>query len=293
VAHRRAVPGQRHVLAPTAIRVLKKQDPALLRRHDLSSLKALFLAGEPLDEPTARWISEGIGKPIVDNYWQTETGWPIIATPRGVEALPSKFGSPGVASYGYDVRLFDEITGEEVGNNTKGVVAVVGPLPPGCMTTIWGDDERFVETYWHSVPGKTCVHHVSTGASATTTAISSSWAAPTTSSTWPDTGWERARSRNPSVRTRPWPKSRWWAIADALKGQVAIAFAVPRDPAAVASAALRAALQGEIFKQVDASWAPWRARPACTSSPPCPRRARASCCAGPSRRSARAATPAT
>jgi propionyl-CoA synthetase len=80
--------------APTAIRVLKKQDPAFLKKYDLSSLRLLFLAGEPLDEPTARWIAEGLGKPIIDNYWQTETGWPILAISRGIEALPSKFGSP-------------------------------------------------------------------------------------------------------------------------------------------------------------------------------------------------------
>jgi propionyl-CoA synthetase len=237
--------------APTAIRVLKKQDPALLRRHNLSSLKALFLAGEPLDEPTARWISEGIGKPIVDNYWQTETGWPIIATPRGIEALPSKFGSPGVASYGYDVRLYDEISGAEVGNNTKGVVAVVGPLPPGCMTTIWGDDQRFVDTYWHSVPGKTVYSTFDWGIR-------------------DNDGYFFILGRTDDVinvaghrlGTREIEESvsshaavaevAVVGIADALKGQVAIAFAVPRDPAAVASAALRAALQGEIFKQVDA-----------------------------------------
>ncbi len=140
--------------SPTAVRVLKKQDPALLTKYDLSSLKLLFLAGEPLDEPTARWISEGIGKPIIDNYWQTETGWPILAIPRGVQALPSKFGSPGVPSAGYDVKIFSEVDGSEVGNNEKGVVAIEGPLPPGCMSTVWGDDERFVKTYWKSVPNR-------------------------------------------------------------------------------------------------------------------------------------------
>ncbi|MCM2310527.1 MAG: propionate--CoA ligase [Steroidobacteraceae bacterium] len=140
--------------APTAIRVLKKQDPAFLRKYDLSSLRLLFLAGEPLDEPTARWISEGLGKPVVDNYWQTETGWPILAIQRGVEPLPGKFGSPGVPVYGYDVRLYDALSGAEVDSDTKGVVAIRGPLPPGCMTTVWGDDARFVSTYWKSVPGQ-------------------------------------------------------------------------------------------------------------------------------------------
>ena len=141
--------------APTAVRVLKKQDPDALKKHDLSSLKALFLAGEPLDEPTAQWISSSLGRPIIDNYWQTETGWPILAICNGVEAAPSKFGSPGKPVYGYDVKLFDENTGEELtGANQKGVVAIEGPLPPGCMQTVWRDDERFVSTYWKSIPGR-------------------------------------------------------------------------------------------------------------------------------------------
>ncbi|MEO7937411.1 MAG: AMP-binding protein, partial [Burkholderiaceae bacterium] len=141
--------------APTAIRVLKKQDPAFLTRYDLSSLRALFLAGEPLDEPTARWIASSLGKPIIDNYWQTETGWPILGLANGVEPAQSKFGSPGKAIYGYDVKLIDENSGEElVGAGQKGVVAIEGPLPPGCMQTIWRDDQRFVDTYWKSIPGK-------------------------------------------------------------------------------------------------------------------------------------------
>ena len=141
--------------APTAVRVLKKQDPDALKKHDLSSLKALFLAGEPLDEPTAQWISSSLGRPIIDNYWQTETGWPILAICNGVESAPSKFGSPGKPVYGYDVKLFDENTGEELtGANQKGVVAIEGPLPPGCMQTVWRDDERFVSTYWKSIPGR-------------------------------------------------------------------------------------------------------------------------------------------
>ena len=122
--------------APTAVRVLKKQDPAALKKHDLSSLRALFLAGEPLDETTAQWIAESLGRPIIDNYWQTETGWPILSLCNGVESAASKFGSPGKAVYGYDVKLIDENTGEELtGAGQKGVVAIEGPLPPGCMQT--------------------------------------------------------------------------------------------------------------------------------------------------------------
>ena len=111
--------------APTAARVLKKQDPVYLTKYDLSSLKALFLAGEPLDEPTATWIADAIKRPIIDNYWQTETGWPIMAICNGVEAAPTKYGSPGKAVYGYDVKLVDESTGEEITEaNKKGVIAV-------------------------------------------------------------------------------------------------------------------------------------------------------------------------
>ena len=141
--------------APTAVRVLKKQDPAFLKKYDLSSLRALFLAGEPLDEPTAAWISESLGRPIIDNYWQTETGWPILSLCNGVEPLPSKFGSPGLAVYGYNVKLVDESTGQEMTHSDeKGVVMIEGPLPPGCMQTVWQDDERFVKTYWTKLDGK-------------------------------------------------------------------------------------------------------------------------------------------
>ena len=141
--------------APTAVRVLKKQDPAFLKKYDLSSLKALFLAGEPLDEPTARWISDGLGVPIIDNYWQTESGWPILALANGVERQSSKFGSPGLPMYGFDVKLVHENTGEELTRpNEKGVVVIEGPTPPGFMQTVWGDDARYVKTYWETVPGR-------------------------------------------------------------------------------------------------------------------------------------------
>ena len=94
-------------------------------------------AGEPLDETTAKWIADALGKPIIDNYWQTESGWPILTIANGVQPMPSKFGSPGLAMYGYDVKLIDESTGETlIGANQKGVVAIEGPLPPGCMQTV-------------------------------------------------------------------------------------------------------------------------------------------------------------
>ncbi len=142
--------------SPTAVRVLKKQDPAALKAHDVSSLRGLFLAGEPLDEPTARWISDALGTPIIDNYWQTETGWPVMTVARGIDPpMRTRFGSPGKPLYGYDVKLFDEHTGEELTEpNRKGVVAIAGPTPPGFMQTVWRDDERFVKTYWQSIPGR-------------------------------------------------------------------------------------------------------------------------------------------
>jgi propionyl-CoA synthetase len=134
--------------SPTAIRVLKKQPPELMRRHDLSSLQILYLAGEPLDEPTSAWIAGELGVPVIDNYWQTETGWPILSIARGVDDRPTRLGSPGVPMPGYKVKVISEVTGEECGPNEKGVLAIEAPLPPGCMQTVYGDDQRFVKTYW-------------------------------------------------------------------------------------------------------------------------------------------------
>ena len=140
--------------APTAIRVLRKQPPEFMRRHDLSSLRALYLAGEPLDETTSQWIGDELGVPIIDNYWQTETGWPILSIAKGVEDMPTRLGSPGVPMYGYRVKLLNESSGEECAANEKGVLVIDGPLPPGCMQTVYGDDRRFVDTYWSTFPGK-------------------------------------------------------------------------------------------------------------------------------------------
>ncbi len=150
--------------SPTAIRVLKKQDPAFMKQHDLSSLRYLFLAGEPLDEPTARWVSDALGGvAIVDNYWQTESGWPILSAQPGVEDTPRKFGSPSFPAAGYDVRLLQDGTGEPVGAGEKGVLTIAPPLPPGCMSTVWGDDERFVKTYFKTFPGDLDVFDVRLG----------------------------------------------------------------------------------------------------------------------------------
>ena len=135
--------------SPTAIRVLKKQDARFLEEHDLSQLRYLFLAGEPLDEPTASWISHGLGgTAVIDNYWQTETGWPVLALMPGVELRPVKFGSPGLPTPGFDLRVIDESTGARVPPGTKGVLVIRPPLPPGCMTTVWNDDARFLSSYF-------------------------------------------------------------------------------------------------------------------------------------------------
>ncbi|WP_317201908.1 propionate--CoA ligase [Janthinobacterium sp.] len=138
--------------APTAIRVLRKQPPEFMRQYDLSSLKALYLAGEPLDETTSQWISSELNVPIIDNYWQTETGWPILSIAKGIDDQATRLGSPGVPMYGYKVKLLNENTGVECGANEKGVLVIDGPLPPGCMQTVYGDDARFVETYWSTFP---------------------------------------------------------------------------------------------------------------------------------------------
>ncbi|AKC85983.1 propionate--CoA ligase [Pseudoxanthomonas suwonensis] len=134
--------------SPTAVRVLKKQDPSWLQRYDLSRLQYLFLAGEPLDEPTAGWITGALGKTVIDNYWQTETGWPVLTLMPGVEMRPVKLGSPGLPSPGYRLRVIDEATGQDVGPGEKGVLAIQPPLPPGCLTTVWGNDERFIASYF-------------------------------------------------------------------------------------------------------------------------------------------------
>ena len=238
--------------APTAIRVLKKQDPALLTKYDLSSLKALFLAGEPLDEPTAKWISEGLnGKAIIDNYWQTETGWPILTICNGVEKAPSKFGSPGKAVYGYNVKLVDDQTGEELtGANQKGVLTIEGPLPPGNLQTVWGDDKRFVNTYWKSVPNQLVY---STFDWAVRDEDGYYFILGRTDDVINVAGHrlgtreiEESISSHPNVA-----EVAVVGVADQLKGQVAMAFAIAKDTSALGDEAGRKALEAEVMKVVD------------------------------------------
>ena len=235
--------------APTAVRVLKKQPGEFMKKHDLSSLKALYLAGEPLDETTSQWIGAELGVPVIDNYWQTETGWPILSVAHGVEQTPTRLGSPGVPVFGYKVRLINEHTGETCGANEKGVVVIEGPLPPGCMQTVYGDDARFVKTYWSNFPeqvystfdwgirdeegyyfilGRTDDVINVAGHRLGTREI------------------EESISAHPNVS-----EVAVVGVEDKLKGQVAVAFAILKNADAVATEEGRKAQEAEIMATVD------------------------------------------
>ncbi len=237
--------------SPTAVRVLKKYDTSYMRGRDLSALQRLFLAGEPLDEPTAGWIAEQLGRPVVDNYWQTETGWPILGLPSGVQALPAKIGSPGIAMPGYDVRILRESDGGPVAAGEKGVVTIAWPLPPGCMQTVWGDDARFVDTYWSTFPDRQVYSTFDWGVV-------------------DDSGYVTILGRTDDVinvaghrlGTREIEESisshsavaevAVIGVADAVKGQNAVAFVVPRDASRVAGGDERERLAEQIMQTVQA-----------------------------------------
>ena len=141
--------------APTAFRAIKKEDPAgdFARKYDLSGLRYLFLAGERLDPETYRWAGELLGIPVIDHWWQTETGWPITADLMGLDPLPTKPGSPSVPVPGYDLHIVDPVGGDDVPPGSTGEIVLRLPLPPGCLTTLWGDDQRFIESYLLQYPG--------------------------------------------------------------------------------------------------------------------------------------------
>jgi acyl-coenzyme A synthetase/AMP-(fatty) acid ligase len=140
--------------APTAIRAIKKEDPNgdLLKKHDITSLKNLFLAGERCDPSTLFWASDKLHIPVIDHWWQTETGWPIVANPMGIEPKPIKAGSSGVPVCGYNIQILNE-DGDELSLNQEGFITVKLPLPPGCLSTLWKDRDRFEKSYLEDFPG--------------------------------------------------------------------------------------------------------------------------------------------
>lgn len=236
--------------APTAVRVLKKQPPELMGQHDLSSLKALYLAGEPLDESTSAWIAGELGVSIIDNYWQTETGWPVLSVARGVENKPTRLGSPGVPMPGYKLKLLNEATGEVCGDNEKGVLVVEGPLPPGCMQTVYGDDQRFITTYWSNFASEQVYSTFDWGIrdsdgyyfilGRTDDVINVAGHRLGTREI------EESISSHPNVS-----EVAVVGVEDKLKGQVAVAFVIPKIASSTASPEARAQLEKEVWAVVD------------------------------------------
>ena len=236
--------------SPTAIRVLKKEDPAYLRKHDMGSLRYLFLAGEPLDESTHKWIADALGRPVIDHYWQTETGWPILAGMPGIEKTPVKYGSPSFPVFGYDLRLLRETDAAEAAPGEKAVVAIVPPLPPGSMSTIWGDDERFVKTYFTSFGDKLIYstfdwglrdeegYHYILGRTDDVINVAG----------------HRLGTREIEEAVQAHPNIAEVAVvgvADQLKGQLPLAFAVVKDAARIATPEHRAAEEKSVLETVD------------------------------------------
>ena len=276
--------------APTAVRVLKRQDPALLKSTTCPAARRVpgrrtaGRAHRAMDLP-------GSGQAHHRQLLADESGWPILSAQPGVESVPTRFGSPSFPVYGFDARIVSETTGEDLGPDQKGVVAIMPPLPPGAMSTIWGDDERFVQTYFTSIPGRQAYSTFDWGWW-TRTATGSSWAAPTTSSTWPAIAWARARSRNLSTATRPSPSAPWSAGRRA-QGQVAMAFAVLKNPAGAETQEGARQLEGDIMRLVEDQLGAWRGRPGSGSWARCPRPGRARCCGARSSPCARDAIPET
>ena len=237
--------------APTAARVLKKHDPAYMHKYDLSSLRHLFLAGEPLDQPTHEWIMGELGRPVIDNYWQTETGWPILSAMPGVEKTEVRFGTPSFPVYGYNLKIFRE-DGTVCDPDEKGIVGILPPLPPGCLSTVWGDDARFVSTYftlfrepqvyssfdwgikdkdgYHYILGRTDDVINVAGHRLGTREI------------------EEAIQGHSAIA-----EVAVVGVADQLKGQMPMAFAVVKSADSIATPELAAALEKAVMKQVDDS----------------------------------------
>ena len=146
--------GVTHVFtAPTAMRALRKFPEQWMRSADISSLRLLYAAGEPLDAPTYEWASNTLGVPVIDHYWQTESGWGMLANPVGVELLPIKAGSPTMPTFGHRLEVVDA-DGNPIPRGEKGFMIDHGPLPPGMLMTLWNDDERYLKSYWEHFKGK-------------------------------------------------------------------------------------------------------------------------------------------
>jgi len=236
--------------APTAIRVLKKHDVAYLKKYDLSSLRHLFLAGEPLDEPTHAWIADALGRPVIDHYWQTESGWPILSSVPGVENTPIKHGSPSFPVFGYDLKLLRESDAAEARAEEKAVVAIAPPLPPGCMTTVWGDDERFVKTYFGTFRTRQVYSTFDWGIrdrdgyyfilGRTDDVINVAGHRLGTREI------EEAVNMHSNIA-----ECAVVGVADSLKGQMPLAFAVAKDASKASSPESRKALEKEVMETVD------------------------------------------
>jgi propionyl-CoA synthetase len=235
--------------------VLKKQPPEFMKKYDVSSLKALYLAGEPLDETTSQWISSELGVAIIDNYWQTETGWPILSVAKGIDDMPTRLGSPGVPMYGYKVKILNETTGDVCAANEKGVVVIEGPLPPGCMQTIYGDDERFVNTYWNTFKTEQVYSTFDWGIR---DADGYYFILGRTDDVINVAG-HRLGTREIEESISSHPKVSEVAVvgvADKLKGQVAVAFVVPRSSDFTTTPEARQALEAEVMAVVDKQLGP-------------------------------------
>jgi propionyl-CoA synthetase len=141
--------------APTAFRAIKREDPKgeYLKKYDISRFETLFLAGERLDPDTYHWAADLLKKPVIDHWWQTETGWAIAANFRGLELFPTKPGSAAMPAPGYDVRIVQPDTGTELPPNEQGVIVIKEPLPPGTLPTLWQNDAKFKESYMSAYPG--------------------------------------------------------------------------------------------------------------------------------------------
>ena len=271
--------------APTAARVLKK-DPAYMHKYDLSSLKHIFMAGEPLDQPTHEWFMNELKKPVIDNYWQTETGWPMLAALPGVEQTRSSTVRRASRSMATTSRSSARTVPS--GPEREGIAAVIPPMPPGCLSTVWGQDDRFVSTYFSLFKEPLVLP-------------SFDWAIKD------DDGYFTILGRTDDVinvaghrlGTREIEEAiqNHAAIAevavvgveDKLKGQMPMAFAVVKDASKIATPDMVKALEKEVFATVDGILGAIAGRPACISSWHCPRRVPERCSVARCRRSQKVA----